>query len=302
MRAHRGRGNCLRRQAERQPTPEQSTSLRDFAPSREANEVEICEPVRHSADNPEYLGENHELVPVKTVEQQMGDQLTDQYRRATEGMRAVVKFGAMLMQVREMIANNSTRGIVRTGGADSKDTGLKAWLAQFAPTVPPATAWRFMSVAEAVHESFKLPAKVEKQLGFPGFVTAAPDQLPPELQAKQLELWSAIDGTSQRSWLDKLRPKRKGGDNTPRNEDGTRQTSELTPEQAIAHLTGETRDFFHEVMNGQAVSKNLWRLLTDDELRALKVALQDTACHIEQWLKTPQRDRAQFALSELPAE
>ncbi len=166
------------------------------------------------------------VVPAEPTDAQMGAQLTEQYHRATEGMRAVVRFGAMMLQLRQELATVSTRGQV-SGGKDStrgafssggpgrgKKGGLSEWLRTFAPDVPEATAYRFMQVAESVQDSFNAlsAAALNKAGGFAAFVTADPALLPEKLAAKQLELWSFVDGTSQRSWLDKLRPhKLQGG-------------------------------------------------------------------------------------------
>jgi hypothetical protein len=269
-------GELLEAYTKDEPSNCQNAQLANVPPSEPS---EALVPV--SSDAPEYLGENLELIPLKSVEEQMGDQLTDQYHRATEGMRAVVKFGAMLMQIRDALGTGSTRG--HGGKFGDKGTGLEAWLKQFAPSVPHATAYRFLSVAEAVQESFKLPAKAEKMLGFAGFVTATPDQLTemePAWQAKQLELWECIDGTSQRSWLDRLRPKKRGGDNTPRDADGKRiaedRRSALEIKQAEARLAFDKfifpflENFVHE--NHEA--------LLDDE-RLVKIHKLVIAAHAQ---------------------
>ena len=79
---------------------------------------------------------------------EMGQQLTEQYRKAVGGMTEVLRFGAMMMGLRQHILN-STRGVKLPRGSNS-DGGVKAWLEQFAPEVKEATAYRFLHVAEAV--------------------------------------------------------------------------------------------------------------------------------------------------------
>jgi hypothetical protein len=131
----------------------------------------------------------------------MGAQLTSQYERAVGGMTEVLKFGALVMMLRQYLANMSTRGHVskKPGGADG-DGGMEGWLKRFAPSIKKPTAYRFLHVAESVAESFTLPAKAS----FIELATKPAAELPANLQKKQLELWDFVSGTSQRSWLDRL--------------------------------------------------------------------------------------------------
>lgn len=132
----------------------------------------------------------------------MGAQLTEQYGRAVGAMAEILKFGAMMMMLREKV--DSTRGVNSAKrGPGTKGTGLKAWLKEHAPQVKESTAFRFMNVALAVSEKFALP----KKASFIEVATLPAAELPKALQKKQLELWDFVNGTSQRSWLDQFTPK-----------------------------------------------------------------------------------------------
>ena len=142
----------------------------------------------------------------------MGAQLTDQYHRAVGGMREVLKFGAMMIQLREHLA---TVVQVRTtaGQFGEKEQGsIKRWISDNAPDVKPGTAFRFMHVAEAVAAQFKAPAKIS----FVDLATKPAEELPEKFREKQLELFEFIEGTSQRSWLDHFKPRATAGGYRPR--------------------------------------------------------------------------------------
>ncbi len=161
---------------------------------------------------------NHDALTLSTRGQSdtedalMGAQLTAQYHRATGGMREVLRFGAMMLLLEQHIV--STRGHVATGGKDSKGDGVKGWLERHAHEVNRATAYRFKDIAKSVQDQFALPAKVRKSLGFAGLATAEPGKLTDKERKLQQDLFAFIDGTSQRSWLDGFKEKKKlkGGD------------------------------------------------------------------------------------------
>ncbi|MDR1304489.1 MAG: hypothetical protein LBK76_04615 [Verrucomicrobiales bacterium] len=137
---------------------------------------------------------------------EMGLQLTAQYQRAIGGMTEVLKFGAMMMRLREHLSQSPRADSVKLKrGKDVADGGIDGWLKRYAPQVKHATAYRFLHVAEAVLGDVKkqLPARVS----FVELVTKPAAELSAKLQKKQLELFDYVSGTSQRSWLDMFRPK-----------------------------------------------------------------------------------------------
>ncbi|MDR1304378.1 MAG: hypothetical protein LBK76_04055 [Verrucomicrobiales bacterium] len=168
---------------------------------------------------------------------EMGLQLTAQYQRAIGGMTEVLKFGALMMRLREYIDTknlNSTRGVKLPRGTNAADGGIKAWLKRYAPQVKEATAYRFLHVAEAVLADFRnqLPAKIS----FVELATADADQLPNKYKKKQLELWEFVNGTSQRSWLDRFRPYRPTGGKRV----STKEPLTVAEELAAKHALGQT--------------------------------------------------------------
>jgi hypothetical protein len=157
----------------------------------------------------------------------MGQQLTAQYERATGGMKEVVIFGAMMMQLRERhpeltkkgpaAKSKSTRGLT----PESEDPiTLTKWLETYAPTVKKATAYRFLHVTESIADKYAeiVGAKVAKAMPLPQLVTAPTDELPEGFDAKQLMLFDYVSGTSQKSWLDMFSPdspQKRGKKNAP---------------------------------------------------------------------------------------
>lgn len=168
----------------------------------------------------------------------LGKQLTEQYHRATGGMREVLKFGAMMIVLRETLSARE-----QGSGNGRKGDGVKAWIAEHAPEINRTTAYRFLHVAEVVQSEFELPAKVS----FLQLATSAPEELPKKLQKKQLELWDFVSGTSQRSWLDRFVPAK------PRGGDHGGNPQPMTPEQQMAAL----------------------KLLADDQFKRLLVDLHE---------------------------
>lgn len=220
---------------------------------------------------------------------ELGKHLTDQYHRATGAMAEVLKFGAMMMILRDHLANNSTRGVVRTGGAKAKDTGIKGWLKEFAPEIKEPTAYRFLHVAEVVAKEFVLPGKIS----FPELATKPPETLPPALAKKQSELWDFVNGTSQRSWLDRFKPDGLKG--------GKRDSKKpaLTPEQEHQAKIDAMHADCKSVGEGikLLIDSNAYRVLSDAEMEGLidlAAALLDAA---SEWHKTPKTKRAALTLN-----
>ena len=176
---------------------------------------------------------------------EMGQQLTEQYRKAVGGMTEVLRFGAMMMGLR---AELSTRGKLSKGGpAKDGNGGVEGWLEQFAPDIKRSTAYRFLHVAEAVAADFQLPAKVS----FIELATSAPEQLSGALREKQDELWDFVNGTSQRSWLDRFAPAKEFDPSTraPRRL--------LTPEEQLIQKDKFAQEKYQLLWAGIADAQNV---------------------------------------------
>jgi hypothetical protein len=85
---------------------------------------------------------------------------------------------------------------------------LANWLETYAPEVKRTTAIRFLHVTEAIAQDYVeiVGAKIAKLMPMSQLVTTALEELPENAQAKQLELFEWINGTSQKSWLDRFNP------------------------------------------------------------------------------------------------
>ncbi len=139
-----------------------------------------------------------------------GAQLTTQYHRATGGMKEVVIFGAMMMQLREEHPELTQNGGDRKSKTNvvSDRLTLAKWLEKHAPEVKISTARRFLHVTESIAKNYAelVGAKVAKLISLPDLVTKSADDLPAGCEAKQLELFEFVNGTSQKSWLDMFNP------------------------------------------------------------------------------------------------
>jgi hypothetical protein len=141
-----------------------------------------------------------------------GQQLTEQYHRATGGMKEVLIFGAMMMQLRELHPELAQKGGDRRSKStvDFERVTLRDWLHSHAPEVKYATAQRFLAVTQSVATDYAqiVGPKAAKAMPLPELVTTPAKQLDEHMQSKQLELFEWVNGTSQKSWLDKFMPRK----------------------------------------------------------------------------------------------
>jgi len=144
----------------------------------------------------------------------MGQQLTDQYKLATSGMQQVVIFGAMMIKLRELHPELAQKGpapkskSTRGHSPESEPLTLAKWLETHAPEVKRPTALRFLNVTEAITADYVkiVGAGTAKLISLPDLVTTPAKDLPKGCEAKQLSLFEYVNGTSQRSWLDRFAP------------------------------------------------------------------------------------------------
>lgn len=149
-------------------------------------------------------------LPDASEDKLMGEQLTEQYKLATSGMQQVVICGAMMIKLREKHPELTKKG----GDRKSKPNvgidrlTLAGWLEKYAPEVKRQTAQRFLNVTESIAADYAqiVGAKTAKMISLPDLVTTPAGQLPKGCEAKQLTLFEFVNGTSQRSWLDRFSP------------------------------------------------------------------------------------------------
>lgn len=189
------------------------------------------------------------LTVISSDDKLMGEQLTEQYKRAVGGMQQVIICGAMMMKLRETYPeltqkgpaakSKSTRGL--TPQADAPMT-LEKWLATYAPEVKKSTAYRFLHVSESIARKYAeiVGSKTAKLISMPELVTTPADQLPKGCEAKQLEFFEFINGTSQRSWLDMFSPaspQKRGSANRDTDKPKPKTAAELA-EDAESEING----------------------------------------------------------------
>lgn len=197
-------------------------------------------------------------------ERMMGQQIEEQYPKAIGASLEVMKFGAMLLHVVEVVLTVRT---TPSRGPTAKGGGLKGWLEKYAPTVNYKTACRFLDVAESIRAQFALPPKTAKQISFCELATTPEDKLPEQFRGMQSKLFSFVKGTSQKSWLDKFKkPTRKGG-----NQTGDDEPQKLKPhERAEIIWAPIIRDLQNEGLHTKS-----WKHLSDETLATLKGLLID---------------------------
>lgn len=169
----------------------------------------------------------------------MGKQLTTQYNRAISGMAEVLRLGCMMKIVREQVGEVGGRG---------KKGGLSEWLKKYAPDVKYATAYRFMSIADKVEQSYVdvVGTRTANKFSMAALVTAKPGEMN-QSDAKKLQaLFDLVAGTSQRFWLADCDPRgttKRGGDTTKDKSDATRKAKQLAYTEELEKKLKGLRQF-----------------------------------------------------------
>lgn len=245
-----------------------------------------------------FMKKTTSIVPVDSAQpadhKLLGKQLTEQYQKAVGGMREVLIFGAMLMQVREVV---STCGHNSTRGPQTKGDGLKGWLAEYAPNISRSTAYRFLGIAEVIQREYTMlvGSRVAKVYTLSDLVTAPAADLPDFAQKKQLELFDYVAGTSQRSWLDRYRDNcgdwdQKGGARTKKPSDVPVDMEELARQDAQAFAM-RLRVMMNDAREQSRVRNHLRRLPHITSLpgqSSLQILESETyllLCHIKDEIK-----------------
>jgi hypothetical protein len=209
-----------------------------------------------------------------------GRELTKQYAKACGAMREVLTFGAMMIRLREVVEFTCEHNSAKRGPS-TKDSGIKAWLSENAPEINRTTAYRFLHVTEAVMSEFQCPAKIS----FVDLALTPAKALPSDrMREKQEELWDFVNGTSQRSWLDRFKPRPKlGGVYHPRRpKDGERPGPTGDPEKdyllSLTESELEAHDLWWDclqTLSREGIDKRSWMHLPEKELSALRGLVLD---------------------------
>jgi hypothetical protein len=206
----------------------------------------------------------------------LGEQLTSQYERACAGMTEYVAFGALANNVKEAI--NGARAVdTRPGGKNSKGTGFKGWLGDYAPSISERTAARYIDLAEGVKAEFALGERVDLHRLLKG------DDLDKAEKARREKISSFIEGKSQRQLLisiGKYEPPAK-----------STKVTKLTEEEKQAEFIEAARSQAVTTMSSFHTLQDRWKLLKDSQLR---LSIEDAERFVKQakkWLDTPLPNR-----------
>lgn len=212
-------------------------------------------------------------APSREEQVQLGEHLTAQFKAAIGGMIEFIAFGAMVLDVQTMLSPVSARG--HGGKFGDKDSGLKAWLKEFAPEVSRSTAYRCRDIAEGIKAEFQLGTTVNL------YRLLKSSELDAKDIARREKIRDFVAGKSQRQLLLYIgKPDAQIG--------GKREsTKQLTPEE-------KHREYV-EACKSRAVStfsefyslKDRWKLLPDNQVQ---VALETAEAFVKEaskWLKTP---------------
>lgn len=210
----------------------------------------------------------------------MCQQLSEQYPRAVAAMVEILKFGAMMMRFREIVSSKLEETMTQVPraqrGPSAKGRGFETLIPK---EIKIATAYRFEEIAKAIALDYEavVGKKVASQFSLPDLVTTPANELPAQAQAKQLSLFDYVSGTSQRSWLDRIRPEKpRGGDNTPRDEVGKRIAADRRSKLEIdTELVRFEWDHVFRNTLTQWVQEKRWQFLDDSRLVALNTLLID---------------------------
>lgn len=204
-----------------------------------------------------------------------GRQLTEQYRLAVGGMQQVLIFGAMMMQLRAEHPELAQKGNPRLQlpARGQLDGGqpvltLSKWLETYAPEVKRQTAQRFLAVTEAIAQEYPqiVGVGVAKRIDLATLVTTPAKKLEDKLKAKQLELFEWVNGTSQRSWLDRFSSTRNAPPK-PTKASAKKRGDNAADEVLQALRSSEAAaEFLHELQSMATAFSEFRQVLTEEDL------------------------------------
>lgn len=181
-------------------------------------------------------------------------ELEPQGERAIGGMIEVLKFYALVAVLKaeaERVEGLKSHGEIKLGrGRPAKQTDLKAIFTKYAPKLNLKSAHRLYDVGCGIAAEYEtvVGSKVAKQFALADLVIAEPATLPEPARKKQQALFAYVSGTSQKSWLDKMRPaKLRGGkyDHSKKGKGITGLTAETEAQQALV-LLGDAYEGFRK--------------------------------------------------------
>lgn len=207
----------------------------------------------------------------------MARQLSDQYGRAIGGLMEVVKFGAMMLRLREYLV--PARGEGNINNLHKRGEGLDGWLKAHCPTISNGTAYRFMSIAEGLLREFEIGRKVDLF----ELLSADRAQLAPALLRKRAEITNFLEGKSQRQLLLSL------GMGSPSARGGDRGNTHAYGDEAVEAARRREERVWSDVLealtlNGAKAKTYLY--LSTAQLQTLEVAMDDMLRALREEIRT----------------
>lgn len=193
---------------------------------------------------------------------EVAEALSAQYRRALEGVRNILIFGAMLNHLANCLSSQTM------WRADLKGQGLKGWLAENCPEIHYKTANSFLQLARGMAKTLEVPAEAD----LPRLLGASEEELTEEERPWRERIDEALDGRTKRQleFDFGIRGERSGNWGGDRRaaalKNGKtvgRPSKSLEAEQLAAEAWG---DAFVE-RNAEAVLEKGWHLRLDGERR-----------------------------------
>jgi hypothetical protein len=231
-------------------------------------------------------------------QKQMGAQITAQYLKTEVAQLEIITLGAMLAQI-EALDVGGTLCHQPQGGRYLKGSGLKPWLAKYAPDVDYTKARRYRDIAQELVRKFSLKSAERLEL------IATTDEkelkdLDPALRKKRAKVVNFVSEKSVRAMQLELGLIGGGSDDDDEEESATGTTTKKKASAAERHAAAiaAARERALQAFASLHILGPRWKLL-DDKL--LRQALHDTealAKELHAWLAVPAHDRAAF---DLPA-
>jgi hypothetical protein len=216
------------------------------------------------------------LATIPANDALMAKQLSAQYQNAIGGLWQVVKFGAMMLMLRDKLVLSARGQNSPLRGPGSTENSLGTWITENCPEINRATAYRFMAIADGLKNEFKLGVKVD--------LYQLLEATPTALDAKSLKTRNAIEafleGKSQRQLLFSFAREdqvRRGGLRIP--------GEDLTPEEEIKRRTERAREEWGHTLKEleiMGVKEESWAMLNKSEQEAILGVLEKVAKRIRQ--------------------
>ena len=229
------------------------------------------------------------IQPSDSEQKKLGRQIEDLYVATTRGLVDCVAMGDCVAQARKIVSTCG-KDRLRGGGRDKKGEGIKGWLADFAPTVPLPTAYRFEDLAEIVRDELKIGVRVNLSEVLTG---EKPDAKALKLREK---VTAFVAGKSQRQILLSI------GKYDAKIGGARVSTKKLTPAEEQAEWIEAAKARALTALNEMHTLEERWKLLEDAKIEeAIKDAEQFTK-QARKWLEVPAPQRVALDVAKYLGE